>query len=104
MEKRSLGKTNEKISILGFAGILVMNETQENSERLVAEAINRDINYFDVAPTYGNAADRLDPALKPYRKKVFLACKTLKRTRTEAEQTLTELLKRLHTDYSFIQL
>lgn len=99
MEQRKLGKTNEKLSILGFAGILVMNETQETANRLVAEAVDRDINYYDVAPTYGNAIDRLGPALKPFRKNVFLACKTLKRKKPEAEQALTESLKKLQTDY-----
>lgn len=99
MEKRILGKTNELLSILGFGGILVMDETPESAERLVAEAVDRGINYFDVAPTYGNAIDRLGPALTPYRKNVFLACKTLKRTKLEAEQSLTDSLKKLHTDY-----
>ena len=34
---------------------------------LVAEAIDRGVNYFDVAPSYGNAEERLGPALEPYR-------------------------------------
>jgi predicted aldo/keto reductase-like oxidoreductase len=99
MIKRILGKTNEKLSILGFGGILVMNETPDAAERLVAEAIDRGINYFDVAPTYGDAIDRLGPALKPYRKQVFLACKTLKRNKQEAALALTDSLTKLHTDY-----
>lgn len=35
--------------------------------------------YFDVAPTYGNAEERLGPALKPFRDRCFLACKTTQR-------------------------
>jgi aryl-alcohol dehydrogenase-like predicted oxidoreductase len=58
-----------------------MKEEQSHANRLVAEAVNRDINYVDVAPTYGNAEDRLGPALKPYRNNVFLACKTALRLR-----------------------
>jgi predicted aldo/keto reductase-like oxidoreductase len=99
MEKRILGKTNEMLSILGFGGILVMNETPETAQRLVAEAIDRGINYFDIAPTYGDAIDCLGPALEPYRKQVFLACKTLKRNKPDAELALTDSLKKLHTDY-----
>ena len=46
------------------------------ADRLVAEAVDRGVCYFDVAPTYGDAQYRLGPALQPYRKGCFLACKT----------------------------
>ena len=45
-------------------------------QNLVKLAIDSGINYFDVAPTYGDAEIKLGPALEPYRKDVFLACKT----------------------------
>ena len=99
MEKRILGKTGEKLSILGFGGILVNNEPQEKADKLVAEAVERGINYFDVAPTYGNAQDKLGPALEPYRKNVFLACKTTQRSKEGAEKELQESFKKLKTDY-----
>ena len=75
MEKRTLGNTGENISIIGFGGIIVMNETKKNSASFVSKAIERGINYFDVAPGYGNAQEMLGPALKKYRKNIFLACK-----------------------------
>ncbi len=99
MEKRRYGETNIKLSVVGFGGILVMNEKQETANRIVAEAIERGINYFDVAPTYGNAEERLGPALEPYRDSVFLACKTAKRTKEEALEELHQSLKRLRTDH-----
>jgi len=99
LEKRKYGKTNVYLSVVGFGGILVMNENQENANRIVAEAIEKGINYFDVAPSYGNAEERLGPALKPYRNSVFLACKTNKRTKREAWEELQQSLKRLYTDY-----
>jgi predicted aldo/keto reductase-like oxidoreductase len=99
MEKRAFGSTGEKLSIVGFGGILVMNETAETSSRLVSQAVDRGINYFDVAPSYGNAEQMLGPALEPHRKKVFLACKTGKRTAAEAQQELDQSLKTLRTDH-----
>ncbi len=99
MEKRRLGKTGEMLSMVGFGGIVVMNETPEDSARYVAQAIERGINYFDVAPSYGNAEERLGPALKPYRDGVFLACKTGKRTAREAEDELYASLQRMQTDH-----
>src|SRR5262252_2720195 len=70
LERRSLGRTGEKLSILGFGGIVVMNATPEEASKRVGEAIEGGVNYFDVAPSYGNAEDRLGPALEPYRKNV----------------------------------
>jgi hypothetical protein len=74
--KRTLGKTGEQLSIIGFGGIVVMDEETGAAKNIVAEAVDRGINYFDIAPSYGNAQERLGPALAPYRKNCFLACKT----------------------------
>ncbi|MCL4378108.1 MAG: aldo/keto reductase [Actinobacteria bacterium] len=99
MEKRILGKTKERLSIIGFGGIVVMNETTKDSSEFVSKAIDRGINYFDVAPQYGNAQEMMGPALKPYRKDVFLACKTLERLKKGAEKELHDSLRKLKTDY-----
>jgi aryl-alcohol dehydrogenase-like predicted oxidoreductase len=99
MQKRILGKTGRELSIVGFGGIVVKNETPESAARIVAEAVERGVNYFDVAPSYGNAEERLGPALKPYRDSVFLACKTQKRTAVEAAGELNGSLARLCTDH-----
>jgi aryl-alcohol dehydrogenase-like predicted oxidoreductase len=100
MEKRTLGKTGEKLTMVGFGGIAVRDETAADAANLVAQAVNeRGINYFDVAPSYGNAQQVLGPALEPYRKNVFLACKTGERTAEGAERELTQSLEDLRTDY-----
>jgi predicted aldo/keto reductase-like oxidoreductase len=99
LEKRSLGRTGEKLSILGFGGIVVMDATPEQSAQRVKEAIDYGINYFDVAPSYGDAEIKLGPALEPYRKDVFLACKTGERTKDEARKELETSLERLRTDH-----
>ncbi|MDD4139294.1 MAG: aldo/keto reductase [Eubacteriales bacterium] len=99
MLQRPYGKTKKMLSVIGFAGIIVMNETQSDANRFVAEALDQGINYFDVAPSYGDAQDKLGPALAGHRQDVFLACKTEKRTRKEAEEALNHSLKTLQTDY-----
>lgn len=100
MERRKLGKTGEELTIAGFGGIVVKDETPENAKRIVAKAVEeRGVNYFDVAPSYGNAEERLGPALEPYRDSVFLACKTGKRDAKGAEEELHRSLKRLRTDH-----
>ena len=97
--KRTLGKTGEKLSMIGFGGIVVMDESPDAAANVVAEAVDRGINYFDIAPSYGNAQERLGPALAPYRKNVFLACKTEGRTKDESRKQLEESLRLLKTDH-----
>jgi aryl-alcohol dehydrogenase-like predicted oxidoreductase len=99
MQRRQLGKTGEQLSVVGFGGIVVKDETPESAAQLVAQAVERGINYFDVAPSYGNAEERLGPALEPYRKSTFLACKTQQRRRTGAEAELRRSLERLRTGH-----
>jgi predicted aldo/keto reductase-like oxidoreductase len=99
IEKRMLGKTGEMLSVIGFGGIVVKGVTAEEASASVKLAIDTGINYFDVAPSYGNAEVMLGPALEPYRKNVFLACKTQKRTRDEARAELEQSLKNLRTDH-----
>ncbi len=98
MEMRVLGKTGEKLSVLGFGGIVVMDTTPAEAAQYVREAVDRGINYFDVAPAYGNAEERLGPALQPWRDQVFLACKTGKRTAAEARAELESSLTKMKTD------
>jgi len=97
--RRALGKTGEHLSIIGFGGIVVMNEDPAAASNIVAEAVDRGINYFDIAPSYGNAQERLGPALAPYRKNCFLACKTEGRMKDDSRAQLENSLKLLKTDH-----
>jgi aryl-alcohol dehydrogenase-like predicted oxidoreductase len=97
--RRALGRTGEHLSIIGFGGIVVMNEETGAAKNIVAEAVDRGVNYFDVAPSYGNAQERLGPALEPYRKNCFLACKTEGRMKDDSRKQLEESLRLLKTDH-----
>jgi aryl-alcohol dehydrogenase-like predicted oxidoreductase len=97
--KRRLGKTGVDLSIIAFGGIVVTDTEPTFAKNIVAEAFDRGINYFDVAPSYGNAQERLGPALEPYRSRSFLACKTAERTKSGAAKELEESLRLLRTDH-----
>jgi predicted aldo/keto reductase-like oxidoreductase len=99
IEKRSLGRTGEMLSMIGFGGIIVKDATPVEASDVVKLAIDNGINYFDVAPSYGDAEVKLGPALEPYRKGVFLACKTTKRDKSESRIELEQSLKHLRTDH-----
>ncbi len=97
--KRRLGKTGADLSIIALGGMVVMDTEQPFANNIVGEAFDRGINYFDVAPQYGNAQQILGPALEPYRKRSFLACKTLMRDKDGAAKELEDSLRKLRTDH-----
>ncbi len=96
--RRALGRTGESLSVVGLGGMTLSGESPDEASRLIRTAIDAGVNYFDVAPSYGNAEELLGPALEPFRKGVFLACKTLERTRDGARAELERSLRRLRTD------
>lgn len=99
MEQRMLEKTNAALSVVGVGGLVLTKEEPSRVSHIVARAVNRGINFFDTGPCYPNSEELLGPVLRPYRKSVFLACKTDGRTSKEALRELRQSLKRLQTDY-----
>lgn len=108
MKYTQLGKTDIQISYVSYGGIVSAGfydnvsyptEGQEASDRYVNWAIDHGVNYFDVAPGYGNAQDQLGVSLEPFRKDVSLACKTIHRDRKNAEKDMARSLKLLKTDH-----
>lgn len=98
MNRRPLGDTGEELSIIGMGGIVVSGLEQSQANRIVRFAFDKGVNYFDVAPTYADAEDRLGPALEGIRDRVFLACKTNQRQAADARRELHESLGKLRTD------
>ena len=99
MEKRRFGNKNEYLSILGLGGIVIKGLDKYSVDSIVSDAVSEGINYFDVAPGYGDAEKLLGPSLKKYRLNSFLACKTNKRTEKESTEELYNSLNLLKTDY-----
>jgi predicted aldo/keto reductase-like oxidoreductase len=99
LPRRVLGKTGEKLSVIGFGGIMLNDNPQDFANEMVAKAYDLGVNYYDVAPGYGNAQEKLGPALKSYRKNCFLACKTQERSAEGAQKRLEDSLRKLETDH-----
>ena len=107
MKYSQLGNTDMRISMVSYGGIVSSGiyggvhypaEGQEASDRYVSWAIDKGVNYFDVAPGYGNAQEQLGKSLEPFRDRVFLACKTGCRDKAGAEKELFDSLSKLKTD------
>jgi aryl-alcohol dehydrogenase-like predicted oxidoreductase len=94
-------KDGVELSTVGFGGMVVVGMEQPQANRTVAESFERGINYFDVAPSYGDgeAEEKLGKAIQPYRDRIFLACKSLERDAAGAEQDLENSLERIGVDH-----
>jgi len=102
IERRPLGKTGEKVTILGLGGVfLVQNIGFADAVAIVNKAIDLGINYIDTAAQYGEGESerRVGEVMKTRRKEVFLATKVLMRTKGEAEAQFENSLRNLQTDH-----
>ncbi|MBQ1347936.1 MAG: aldo/keto reductase [Aeriscardovia sp.] len=108
MKYTTLGNTGFQVSRIGYGGIVssqhfdgvtIPGDGQALSNQYVSYALSQGINYFDVAPGYGDAQLLMGNSLAPHRKDVYLACKTNQRERAVAEKEMEESLRLLHTDY-----
>jgi aryl-alcohol dehydrogenase-like predicted oxidoreductase len=55
------------------------------------------VNHIDVAPSYGQAEERIGPWMPRERERFFLGCKTTERTKEGARAEMHASLKRLQT-------
>ncbi|MBD0264733.1 MAG: aldo/keto reductase [Tolypothrix sp. Co-bin9] len=99
---RSLGRTKEKVSVIGLGGHHIGRQKDEQeSIKIIRSAIDRGINFMDNCWDYHNGGSeiRMGKALQDgYREKVFLMTKIDGRTKESAAKQIDESLKRLQTD------
>jgi predicted aldo/keto reductase-like oxidoreductase len=103
MTYRTLGRTGEKVSMMGLGGFHIGTQKDEQeSIRIIRTAVDNGVNFLDNCWDYngGESEVRMGKALRDgYRQKVFLMTKIDGRTRTAATQQLDESLRRLQTDH-----
>jgi len=109
MQYRTLGRTGERVSEVGFGGAGAglrnylgrFDPTQEDQIQLVRQAIERavelGVNYFDTAPAYGSEP-LFGQVLKPYRNNVFIATKVKEKNAEDTRKSIENSLTRLQTD------
>jgi len=100
---RTLGRTGERVSVIGIGGGHVGSPAldDELSIRIIRSAIERGITFMDNGWDYhGGASEvRMGKALRDgYRDRVFLMTKIDGRSKKEAMKQLDESLRRLQVD------
>ncbi len=98
MEKRRLGKTGHMSSVITFGSAAFWKVTQAEADAAIELALEHGVNHFDVAPSYGEAEARLGPWMERHHKEVFLACKTGKRGKAQAWESIKRSLETLRVD------
>lgn len=107
MQYRVDPKSGNKLSALGFGCMRFPRGISIDfvkSEKLVLDAIERGVNYFDTAFVYGGSEDTLGEILHKnnVREKIFLATKLPHgkcKTYEDFDRLFNEQLRRLKTDY-----
>ena len=98
--RRVLGKTKIPITMLGlgcaYAGGGV---SQEQTCAILEAALEGGVRYFDAAPEYTSAEERLGPVISGIRDECFLVTKTYAFDAETAEKDLRGSLERLDTDH-----
>jgi len=101
--QRALGRTGEKISMVGLGGYHIGSQKDEQeSIRIIRTALDNGINFLDNCWDYngGNSEVRMGKALRDgYRQRAFVMTKIDGRTKKAAAQQLEESLRRLQTDH-----
>lgn len=102
MPYRTLGRTGERVSVIGLGGFHIGIQKEEaESIRLIRAGIDRGINLMDNCWDYNEGASeiRMGKALRDgYRERVFLTTKLDGRTKESAAKQIDESLRRLQTD------
>jgi predicted aldo/keto reductase-like oxidoreductase len=101
--RRTLGRTGEKVSMIGLGGYhLGMQKDEQESIRIIRAGVDAGINFLDNSWDYndGQSEIRMGKALRDgYRQKAFLMTKIDGRTKKAAGDQLEESLRRLQTDH-----
>lgn len=98
MEKRIFGRSGHASTVAIFGAAAFWEISQQNADAVMEQVLAAGINHIDVAPSYGMAEERLGPWMERERKRFFLGCKTMERTREGSWNELQSSLHRLRVD------
>jgi predicted aldo/keto reductase-like oxidoreductase len=100
---RTLGKTGEKVSMMGLGGYHIgMQKDEKESVQIIRAAVDNGINFLDNCWDYngGESEVRMGKALRDgYRHRVFLMTKLDGHDKKTAAKQIDESLSRLQTDH-----
>ncbi len=99
--RRKFGQTGVEVTILGLGGegILRTFGYEKEAYRLINEALDLGINYFESARAYAGSESYYGMALKERRSHIFLTSKSHARDKRGALDHLHQTLSNMNTDH-----
>jgi aryl-alcohol dehydrogenase-like predicted oxidoreductase len=98
MERRRFGRTGHLSTVAIFGAAAFWSVSQAEADAAMERVIAAGVNHIDVAPSYGQAEERVGPWLARERARFFVGCKTAERTAAGAAAELRRSLERLRVD------
>ncbi len=74
METRRFGRTGHMSTIAIFGAAAFWQIAQTDADKVMEQVIEAGINHIDIAPSYGQAEERVGPWMPRERKRFFLGC------------------------------
>ena len=99
MDMVKLGKTGITVPKNGFGALPIQRVSVEYAGRLLREAYESGITYFDTARAYSDSEYKIGQALSDVREHIYIATKTAAKTAEGFWQDLEKSLEMLKTDY-----
>ena len=98
MQTRRFGRTGHQSTVAIFGAAAFWEISQADADKVMEQVISAGVNHIDVAPSYGQAEERIGPWMPRERQRFFLGCKTMERTKDGAWNEMQRSLNRLQTE------
>jgi aryl-alcohol dehydrogenase-like predicted oxidoreductase len=98
METRRFGRIGHMSTIAIFGAAAFWEISQTDADKVIEQVIAAGVNHIDIAPSYGQAEERIGLWMPRERSRFFLGCKTTERTKEGAWKEMQQSLRRLQTE------
>ncbi len=98
MQKRTLGRTGHESTVVSFGTYAVGWLSQDEADDAIQLVLDHGVNHFDIAPTYGEAMERVAPWMPEIRERIFVGAKTAVRDRDGAWRDVESIMRRMNVE------
>ena len=98
METRRFGRTGHMSTVAIFGAAAFGQISQADADKVMEQVIEAGVNHIYIAPSYGQAEERVGPWMPRERNRFFLGCKTTERMKGGAWDEMQRSLKRLQVE------
>lgn len=99
MKKKLLGKTGLSVTENGFGALPIQRVSFDEAREILRYAYDSGINFYDTARFYTDSEEKIGYSLSDVRDKIYIATKSMGRTKDAALSDLDISLKNMKTSY-----